>query len=81
MPNLKRYRGHVDVPPPSLEVADFGLLLLYNSIELVDALVSLFKVLVGGSCPLVYHGYEAVGDGVCGVLQVTTLVHTEDSFS
>jgi len=73
--------GHVDVSAPGVEVVDFGLSLLHNPIELVDAVVSLLEVLVGGGCPLVYSGDEAIGHGACGGLKVITLVYAKDHFS
>ncbi len=66
--------GHVDVPASVLEVADFGLLLLYDPIELVDAVVGLFEVLVSDGCWLAYGGDEAVGHGACSGLKVVTHV-------
>src|SRR6266853_6647612 len=73
--------GHVDVSAPSPEAVDFDLSLLHDPIELIDAVVSLFKVLVGDGHLSAYGGDEAVGNSVCGGLEVFTLVHAEDHFS
>ncbi len=53
---------------------------VYSSIELIDVVVGFGKALIGGCCPLVYHGDEAEGDSMCSVLEVATLIHVEDCF-
>ncbi len=54
---------------------------MYSTGELVDAAAGFSEALVSGCCPLTYCEDEAIGDGVCGVSKVATLVHAEDSFS
>jgi len=60
---------------------DFGLLLLDNSIELVDADAGFLKVLVGHVCLSTYCGGEAIGHSACSGVEVfSVLHHAEDSF-
>ena len=73
-------RGHINIATSGSEVADFGFPLLYHAIELVDAVAGLLKVLGGNRHLSAYSSDEAIGDSTCSVLEVTTLIHAEDSF-
>jgi len=48
---------------------------------LVDVVVGFSKAFVGGCRSSVHRGDEAIGDGVGGIVEVTTVIHAEDRFS
>ncbi len=54
---------------------------VYCACELVDVAAGFSEALVGSCCLLLYCGDEAVGNSVCGVLEVATLIYAEDGFS
>ncbi len=72
--------GHFYISCPILELADFSLMDVYCSYELVDVAVGFGEALVNGGCSALDCGDEAVSNGVCGVLEVTTLVYVEYCF-
>ncbi len=73
--------GHVNISYPVLKLMNFGFLLLHDTVEPVNVVAGLFKVLVGDGCSLVYGSDEAIGHGVCSVLEVFPYIHVEYGFS
>jgi len=70
--------GHLNISCPVLEVVYLNLVGLYTGGELGDVAAGFGEALVGGSCSLSDSGDKAVGNGVCGVMEVAIVVHTED---
>ena len=73
-------RWHLGVAVVVSEAADLGFAGVYCSCELVNALASFGKPLVGDSCALSHGCDEAICDGMRCVGKVVVL-HAEDGFS
>ncbi len=75
------FGGHVDVAQPISEVADFGLVGVDCSSELVDTLVGFGKPLVSDRYSSAYHADEAICNGVHSVVEVIPNLHVKDGLS
>ena len=75
------FGGHVDVARPISEVADFGLVGVDCSSELVDTLVGFGKPLVSDRYSSAYHADEAICNGVHSVVEVIPNLHVKDGLS
>ncbi len=73
--------GHIDIAQSVPEVADFSFAGVHHSCKLVNVVVGFGEPLVSDCYASMHCGDEAVCDGVCGVIEVITVLHVEEGLS